>query len=78
MPPAGADNTVDARGPAVVVAGHFERILSDRAWDDNVVDLTSGIVIQHVVCASSRNYTLERTRHSNWIVIVISEQSRAD
>ena len=78
MAPAGAHNTVNARGPTVVIAGHLERILSNRTWHDDVVDLPRCIVIQHVVCASSRDHALERTRHADWIVVVANEQSRAD
>jgi hypothetical protein len=61
----------------IIVTGHLQPIFPDRPGHHNVIDLPSGAVIQHIVCAAGRTDTFESTRHADWIVIVKSEQWRA-
>lgn len=78
MAPARAHNSVPGRAPAVVVPCHLQAVLSDRAWHDNVVDLPSGVVIQHVVSTARRDQAFEGPRYADRIVIVANEHPRAD
>ena len=67
-----------AEGAAVVIAGHLQPVFSDRARHHDVVDLPRCIVIQDIVCATSRDHAFEGARDTDRIVIVKSQQWRAD
>ena len=71
MAPAGSYPSQGVMGiSTIVIAGHLEPIFADGPRHDNVVDLPSGIVVEHVVCAPRRDDSFKCPCHADWIVIV--------
>ena len=58
----------------IVIAGHLQPVFPDRPGHHDVVDLSSGIVIQHVVGARSCGHPFKSAGRADRVVIVANEQ----
>ena len=70
MAPAGAHLIEVVLISTIVIAGHLQAVFADGPRHDDVVDLPSGIMAEHVVCASSCGRAFEYACHADWIMIV--------
>ena len=69
--PAGAQTRISIPAPTVIVSGHFQRVLAERARHNNVVNGPSvSTVVERPIASSRFDIPAKRPSYSDWIVII--------
>ena len=73
--PARAHNEITTRLTAVVIAGHLERYFPIEPGT-TIINCAGGIVIQNVICASSRDDAFESAAYADRVMVVTHRKNR--